>query len=359
MHHADVQPLTTDSRERAHEISLLHSTAALLYWDQQTFMPPKALDFRAEQLSYFSGKAHRLFTAGEVGDWIKACEDAGLASDGDAEIAANVRGWRHDYDRATKLPADLVEEYERAKVIANTAWTAARRRSDFAIFAPHLEHVFIADPPPRRPVGLRGRSLRRAAGRLRARGARGRVGHAVRHAAPGHRGLARAGDGTFRARARGSARRALSGGAAGRLSTARWPGRSGSTFAAGTINTTTHPFCNGLAPGDTRLTTRYDEGNFLVSLYGVMHEAGHGMYEQGLPHRGVRHAGGDVRVAGHPRIAEPVVGKSGRPRAGVLGSTGCRAPRTISRTWRNGPRRRCSPPSTACGRRSSAWRPIR
>ena len=57
----------------------------------------------------------------------------------------------------------------------------------------------------------------------------------------------------------------------------------GFDFEAGRIDTTTHPFCSGLAPGDTRLTTRYDETDFLSSLYGVLHECGHGLYEQGLP----------------------------------------------------------------------------
>ena len=56
----------------------------------------------------------------------------------------------------------------------------------------------------------------------------------------------------------------------------------GFDFSAGRIDTTTHPFCTGLGPGDTRLTTRYDEGDFLSSLYGVLHEAGHGLYDQGL-----------------------------------------------------------------------------
>ena len=49
----------------------------MLYWDQQTFMPPKALEFRAEQLSYLGGRSHRLFTAPEVGAWLQTCEDAG------------------------------------------------------------------------------------------------------------------------------------------------------------------------------------------------------------------------------------------------------------------------------------------
>ncbi len=57
----------------------------------------------------------------------------------------------------------------------------------------------------------------------------------------------------------------------------------GFDFKAGRIDTTTHPFCTGLGPADTRLTTRYDTANFAQSLYGVLHEAGHGLYDQGLP----------------------------------------------------------------------------
>ena len=56
----------------------------------------------------------------------------------------------------------------------------------------------------------------------------------------------------------------------------------GFDFEAGRIDTAVHPFCSGMAPFDTRLTTRYDEGDFLSSLFGVLHEAGHGLYEQGL-----------------------------------------------------------------------------
>ena len=52
---------------------------------------------------------------------------------------------------------------------------------------------------------------------------------------------------------------------------------------AGRLDVTTHPFCSGLAPGDTRLTTRYRDEKFTDALYGTMHECGHGLYEQGLP----------------------------------------------------------------------------
>jgi carboxypeptidase Taq len=59
----------------------------------------------------------------------------------------------------------------------------------------------------------------------------------------------------------------------------------GFDFEAGRIDTTAHPFCSGIAPGDCRLTTRYNERDFTQSLYGVMHETGHGLYEQGLPEK--------------------------------------------------------------------------
>jgi carboxypeptidase Taq len=57
----------------------------------------------------------------------------------------------------------------------------------------------------------------------------------------------------------------------------------GFDFNAGRIDTTTHPFCTTLGPSDVRLTTRYNEKNFTQSFFGVLHEAGHGLYEQGLP----------------------------------------------------------------------------
>ena len=268
---------------RTREIGLLNSTAALLSWDQQTFMPPKALDFRAEQLAYFNGKAHGLFTAPEVGDWLKACEDAGLAADGpDVEMGTNVRGWRRHYDRATRLPTALVEESERAKTHADAAWQKARESSDFALFAPHLENVFRLtrqmaelwgyEAAPYDALlegyepGAREADLAALFDTLRP-AVSGLLGPATERSAripadllAGHYPEA--------------AQQAFNAEVAAAL---------GFDFEAGGIATTTHPFCSGVAPGDCRLTTRYDEANFLVSLYGVLHEAGHGMYEQGLP----------------------------------------------------------------------------
>src|SRR5207248_226187 len=50
----------------------------------------------------------------------------------------------------------------------------------------------------------------------------------------------------------------------------------------GRLDQTVHPFCMGISPNDVRITTRYSTKNFAAGFFGVLHEAGHGMYEQGL-----------------------------------------------------------------------------
>jgi carboxypeptidase Taq len=62
--------------------------------------------------------------------------------------------------------------------------------------------------------------------------------------------------------------------------------RMGFDFSAGRLDVSTHPFCVGVGPGDTRLTTRYDPRRLLSALHGTLHETGHGLYEQGLPKAG-------------------------------------------------------------------------
>src|SRR5580704_12669877 len=111
--------------KRSREIAFLASSASALQWDQETFMPPKALPYRAEQLAWLGGQAHRRFIAGTVGNFIAECEQAGFPPDSDE--AANVREWRRLYDRATKVPPHLVEKFERTCAHAREAWGQARK----------------------------------------------------------------------------------------------------------------------------------------------------------------------------------------------------------------------------------------
>ena len=108
------------------EISLLSSTSATLDWDQETYSPTRAVGHRAKQLAYLQGKIHKLQTSDEFYD--------GLAS----LDPANQRELTHRYERATKLPHELVERDSETSSLAKAAWSEAREKNEFQTFAPHL-----------------------------------------------------------------------------------------------------------------------------------------------------------------------------------------------------------------------------
>jgi carboxypeptidase Taq len=124
---------------RAREIALANSTANALAWDIETYMPAKSLPYRAEQLAWLTGRAHRQFIARQVGQWISECEQHGFQPD--SAESGNIREWRRQYDRAAKLSTSLVEKLERVRTHARAAWQQARQQSEFALFKPHFDKV--------------------------------------------------------------------------------------------------------------------------------------------------------------------------------------------------------------------------
>jgi len=267
--------------QRARELALLGSASSILHWDQETYMPEKANGWRAEQLAHLAGLSHRLWTAPEVGGWIAACEAEGPEPDGDA--AVNVREWRRSYDRATKLPSALVEECSKTEALAHQAWVEARAKSDFSVFQTLLAKLIDLS---RRKADLWGYAESRYDALLDAYepGARAAAVHALfEDLAPRLSALVAQGVAAQEARPAPP----LPPGpypVAGQQALNREVAAAfGFDFAAGRIDTTAHPFCTGLGPRDCRLTTRYDENDFTSSLYGILHETGHGLYDQGLP----------------------------------------------------------------------------
>ncbi|MFM9997113.1 MAG: carboxypeptidase M32 [Phycisphaerales bacterium] len=267
------------------EIGTLGAVAALGSWDQETYMPPAASDHRGEQQALLAGLIHERRTSSRVGELIGACEsDRSLTGDSSSAPAASIREFRRDYDLATKLPRDLVEELARLGTQAQQAWKEARTKSDFALFAPWLEKMVALIRRKAECYGWK------------------RDGEAydalLDEYEPG--GTAREVEGIFN-----PLRKRLAGLIGELASRGRAPstaclnanilhdrqhafgqfclGAMGFDLKAGRLDTTTHPFCSGLAPGDTRLTTRYRDESFAGALYGTLHEMGHGLYEQGLP----------------------------------------------------------------------------
>jgi carboxypeptidase Taq len=263
--------------ERSREVYLLRSVAGVLSWDFETYIPSKAIPFRADQLSYLEARAHTLFIEPCVGDWLKAAEQLGF--DTESEEAANIREWRRAYDRATKIPVALVEEFEKTRTMAREAWVQARAESKFSLFEPHLQKIveltrqkadlwgyqespydaLIDDYEPGVTAGQIKPTLEQL--RLALVELLGQIAKKSVQAdfLDGHYPIA--------------GQQAFSKEIAAAF---------GYDFAAGRIDTTMHPFATSLGPFDQRITTRYNVKRFEVSLYGVMHETGHALYEQGL-----------------------------------------------------------------------------
>lgn len=261
------------------ELQLVNDSAALLGWDQEVLLPPRGITYRAEQMSWFSGYVHERFTSAEVGEWIAGAESE-LAAD-DPVAAANLREWRHEYDRATCLPTKLVQELAEARVHSQAAWAEARKRSDFAHFAPHLRKLVDLSREHAERWGYADQLYDALIDRFErgatARGLTATLGSLRTDLVPVVE-AATARPPYDRSRLQGhypvAAQQAFNREVAESI---------GFDFESGRIDTAVHPFCSGMAPHDTRLTTRYDESDFLSSLFGVLHEAGHGLYEQGLP----------------------------------------------------------------------------
>jgi carboxypeptidase Taq len=260
------------------------SVSYLAGWDQETYMPDGGAAARAEQQSVLASIIHEQSTSERVGDLIAACEaDASIMGDESSPRARNVREFRRDYDLATKLPKDLVEALAKTGSEAQHVWKEARKKSDFAMFRPWLEKMvglarrkaecygWDADGEAYDALlneyepGMKSAEVERIftplGEKLSALVARLRRGQAPDTSVLGVK-VPTANQhafGLFVVEA------------------------IGFDLNAGRLDVTTHPFCEGLATGDTRLTTRYDEEMFTGALYGTMHEAGHGIYEQGLP----------------------------------------------------------------------------
>jgi carboxypeptidase Taq len=266
--------------DRSREIALVASAGELLSWDLETYLPRKGVDFRAEQLAHLSGHTHRLFIAKKVGDWISACEQHGFAAE--SGEAANVKEWRRRYDRATKIPTRLVEKLQRVRTHAREAWREARQQSDYSKFKPHLKKLVTINKQmadcwgyqespydalmDEYEPGAQASQVRALFGQLRPQIV-SLLGPAVERSAAVPENFL---EGNYPI----LAQQALNLEVAGAI---------GFDFDAGRIDTTTHPFCSTMGPADCRLTTRYNERNFTQSFFGVLHEAGHGMFEQGLP----------------------------------------------------------------------------
>ena len=128
-------------REACGIIRDLEHTAALLDWDQQTFMPVNAEPDRVAQLTTIAGIIHEKKTAPDFAVLLDQAEAECHDRPADSVEACLIRRLRRDFEKQSKVPVALVKQLAEASAQAHGAWEEARKTSRFTLFAPHLERL--------------------------------------------------------------------------------------------------------------------------------------------------------------------------------------------------------------------------
>ncbi len=284
---AEAAAFTADShhafsrlRDIVAQVSDLRAAASVLSWDQETYMPPGAAESRANQLATLRRIAHERFTSDEIGVLLDELEPLAAELDPSSTEAGLVRVLRRDFDKAVKLPTDLVVAIAEAVSRGKEAWKTARKEDRFGLFAPHLErlidltrqkaeaygyddHVYDAILDEYEP-GMKTAQVTEIFRALReelvpivaAIAANEETSDAVLHQRFDHRRQWDFGLDVIRA--------------------------FGYDFERGRQDLSTHPFTTTFSINDVRITTRVNEAFLNPGLFGTLHEAGHALYEQGI-----------------------------------------------------------------------------
>ena len=267
---SDVQRLYSD-------YNALRSAATIMEWDQLTFMPRGGADARAEHRGVLSRLAHESLT----GDALRNAVDLAKPNvEPDSEDAAYLRVLTRDIDLATKIPTELVEEKSRLAALAHEEWVAARANNDFKSFAPTLAKMFEIAGKEAEYLGYKDDVYDALLDQYE----EGATADDVRAMFDAIRGpqvdlVKRIAE---QPETDDSALYRTWDEDAQRKFTLHLVKEIGFDLSRGRQDTAPHPFCTGWSVGDIRLTTRY-KPYIGSAIFGSLHEAGHGMYEQGSP----------------------------------------------------------------------------
>jgi len=270
--------------KRHRDAELLASSAAILGWDQETMMPSGGLEHRSRQLEQMARLVHAMSVDPRIGELLEACEqDAARNADPRSVEAVNIREIRRGYDRATKLPESLVGEIARVSSVAQHEWAEARAANDFDRFRPLLKNMVELLRRKAECIGWAegGEAWDALADEYEPGASARMVTEVFTPLRPRIQALV---SDLMSASQRPSNRFneiTLPVDAQERF--VRFVAESiGFDFKRGRLDRSVHPFCSGSCCQDVRLTTRFREDNVNDALGSTIHEAGHGIYEQGL-----------------------------------------------------------------------------
>ena len=307
------EQLFDDVCAHARQTAVLGSVESLLCWDEQTMMPPRAASHRAAQVEAVATLVHRQRCDRVYGERLATLAAGPLVRDGSPQVRTAIRLLSKDFAKHARVPERLVGALAKTCVEAQQAWLTARAASSWSTLEPWLQQVFslkrelaacqMPDADPYDSLlddyepGARWETIAAQFSQLR-----DEIVPLVQACA----GSARQPDDALVRQSYPVADQ--------QRFVREVASRIGFDFHRGRLDTTAHPFCSGLGPHDCRITTRWDEHALPTALYGVLHEAGHGLYEQGLPTEWYGLPPGEAASLGihesQSRLWENLVGRS-------------------------------------------------
>ncbi len=272
---------------KSKDVTVLQTIESLVNWDMETKMPPKAINLRSQQLAMLSQIEHRMSTDPEIEALLSKIEKHPDRNSLNEIQKRNVHLIRKLYDEQTKLPEKLVVETARQQAIAVDVWKKAKAAKNYSMFKPELEKLL---------------NLRKQAADIlmKVKGTKTPYDALIDVFEPKmtvemiakvftelRQGLM-----AILKKCQGASNRPETSFLNRKVSdeTQRQISNELAKFlhydidspkAGGRIDETEHPFTTGYYD-DVRITTHYYETNIASSLFSVLHEGGHAMYEQCL-----------------------------------------------------------------------------
>lgn len=266
-------------KTRLAEISDIGRAAAVLGWDQQTYMPPGGAEGRGHQLATLQQIAHTKFVSDEIGKLLDDLQPYVSQLDPDSFETRLVKVTRRDYDKEVKVPVEWVKEFALVTTAAHEAWAKARAENNYPFFQPHLEkildlaHRYVEYFAPYDHIydplvdifepGLKTTDIKTIFDSLRPQQvelikqitSRPQVDDSFLHLTYDEQ--------------------------------KQWDfgveviTKMGYDWKRGRQDKTLHPFTTSFGLGDVRITTRVYPNNLSSAMFGTLHETGHAMYELG------------------------------------------------------------------------------
>ncbi|MEK6734542.1 MAG: carboxypeptidase M32, partial [Pseudomonadota bacterium] len=258
------------------EIGILKSITSLAQWDNDCYMPLDGSFLRQEQMVFLTSQIHQRITNPKIQDLILSAEEEEL----NGWEQANLRNIKREYIHNNAIDEDLAKQLTKARLVCEINWREARENNDYNNFKKYFKPLLnLIQEVSIRKAEILKLSPYDVLLDVHDEGRKSKEVDII--FADLEKFLL---DFTNKIESKNEKNKPfpLAIEKQKQLGLACMQNLS-FDLKRGRLDTSTHPFSIGFSTKDVRITARYKQENLLSSLSDILHETGHGIYEQNLP----------------------------------------------------------------------------